>query len=119
MTDAKHTPGPWMVFRVEDGPNTGKILGIGDRNGGGVIDASGRLWRTGGEMTRNADLIAAAPDLAECAEPFANVAANLNPDLPGSTEVEISIGGKRVYVMALQSFRDLRAAIAKATGADQ
>jgi hypothetical protein len=62
------TPGPWKVFRVESGPNRGKLLGIGDAQAGGVTDAFGGLWRSGKEMDANACLIAAAPDLLAALE---------------------------------------------------
>jgi hypothetical protein len=59
------TPGPWKVFRVESGPNRGKLLGIGDAQAGGVTDAFGGLWRSGKEMDANACLIAAAPTMRD------------------------------------------------------
>jgi len=67
MTVAKaaHTPGPWKVFRVKDGANKGKIIGIGDAQAGGVTDPFGGLWRSGKELEANAELIAAAPDLLD------------------------------------------------------
>lgn len=60
-----HTPGPWRVFLVKDGPNKGQLLGVGQETGEGVADAHGGLWGSGGEKLANAHLIAAAPDLLE------------------------------------------------------
>lgn len=60
-----HTPGPWKIFTVQDGPNKGQLLGVGQQTGEGVTDAYGGLWGSGPEQMANAHLIAAAPDLLE------------------------------------------------------
>lgn len=66
MADAKFTRAPWKVFRASNG----KLLGIGDADGGGITDAYGGLWRSGKEMEANANLIAAAPELYEALADF-------------------------------------------------
>lgn len=63
-TRAAHTPGPWKVYRSADG----RLLGIGDAEGGGITDSQGGLWLSGDEMEANANLIASAPDLLLVAE---------------------------------------------------
>jgi hypothetical protein len=65
MDDVKHTPGPWKVYTAKNG---GKIIGIGDAEGGGVTDPNFALWRAGKEQQANARLIAAAPDLLAALE---------------------------------------------------
>ena len=72
------TPGPWKVYHTTGG---GRILGIGDYEGGGIADPRFGLWRDGKEKDSNAELIALAPDLAAevirlTAERDAAVAAN-------------------------------------------
>lgn len=57
------TGGPWKVFTVQDGPNKGQLLGVGQQTGEGVTDAYGGLWGSGPEQMANAHLIAAAPKL--------------------------------------------------------
>lgn len=63
--ETKHTPGPWKVYRAENG----KIIGIGvDRPGdedhaAGITDPGFGLWGGEDEKAANARLIAAAPDL--------------------------------------------------------
>lgn len=67
MTNA-HTPGPWRVFTTPDGR---RVIGVGDRTGGGITDQGDvstndqGVWRSGKEKLANARLIAAAPDLLE------------------------------------------------------
>lgn len=60
MSESKHTPGPWRVFRSTDGR---VIIGIGESDGGGITDAGFGTWRDGAEQEANAQLIAAAPEL--------------------------------------------------------
>ena len=64
MSESKHTPGPWAVYRAKNG----KLLGVGDARAEGVTDPFGGLWRSGAEMEANARLIAAAPELLEAAK---------------------------------------------------
>ena len=67
-TETKFTPGPWKVFRASDGRF---ILGVGDKNAGGITDGGDvatndlGIWRSGAERDANAALIAAAPELYE------------------------------------------------------
>jgi hypothetical protein len=68
--NARHTKGPWKVFRVKDGANKGKVIGIGDAQAGGITDPFGGLWRSGKELEANAELIAAAPELLAALETF-------------------------------------------------
>lgn len=56
----KGTPGEWCLFMTTDGR---KLIGIGDKDGGGVTDAGFGTWRDGQEQLANARLIAAAPEL--------------------------------------------------------
>lgn len=57
-----HTPGPWKIYRTTNGR---AILGIGDKDAGGITDAEFGFWRSGAEYEANARLIAAAPELLE------------------------------------------------------
>lgn len=70
-TTTKFTPGPWKVFRASDGRS---ILGVGDKNAGGITDCGDvstndlGLWRSGTERDANAALIAAAPAMYDALE---------------------------------------------------
>jgi hypothetical protein len=73
---AKHTPGPWRIFTTMDGT---KLIGIGDSNGEGIIDAGFGVWREGDpEAIANARLIAAAPDLVDALEELLDACNELN-----------------------------------------
>jgi hypothetical protein len=67
----QHTPGPWKVYRTRDDR---VIIGIGDKDGGGITDSGDianntmGLWRSGPEREANARLVAAAPELLEACE---------------------------------------------------
>jgi len=67
-TGRGHTPGPWRVFLTRDGRS---VIGVGDRDGGGITDQGDvstnnqGVWRSGSEKSANARLIAAAPELLE------------------------------------------------------
>ena len=74
---ARYTPGPWKVFRVKDGANKGKVIGIGDADAGGITDPFGGLWRSGKELEANAELIAAAPDLLDALQRIAADPSNV------------------------------------------
>ena len=68
---AAHTPGPWKVFLS---PNGQRVIGVGDRNAGGITDQGDvstndqGVWRSGPEKIANAYLIAAAPDMLAALE---------------------------------------------------
>jgi hypothetical protein len=51
--DGPGTALPWKVFRSSNGA----LLGIGDKDAGGVTDALGGLWRSGKEKELNAEYI--------------------------------------------------------------
>lgn len=108
---SKHTPGPWKVFLVKEGPNKGQLLGIGEqRDGMGVTDAYGGLWGSGGEKLANAHLIAAAPELLEALVEILgplNVCSD-NPNIRDDTSLPIDL--------TMGEMRKARAAIAKARG---
>lgn len=104
---AKHTAGPWTLGDVvDDGPGKGADIGIDARNHKSLAMV---VWRMededrSQEKEANATLIAAAPELLECAE---------------AIELGLCNGFKAAEILDENSpIRDaLRAAIAKATGA--
>lgn len=53
--DARTTT-PWKVFKASNG----YIVGIGDKDGGGIVDAGFGLWRDGPEREANAAFIVKA-----------------------------------------------------------
>ena len=67
MSEFKHTPGPWRAFWTKDGKS---LLGIGEETAEAITDGRGLLgiWRNYEEMTANARLIAAAPEMVEVVE---------------------------------------------------
>lgn len=68
-----HTKEPWKVFRSTDGLH---VLGIGDKDAGGITDADGGLWRSGKERAANADRIVACVNaLATIPDPEAYMKA--------------------------------------------
>lgn len=85
----RHTPGPWKVFLVKDGPNKGQLLGVGQETGEGVADAYGGLWGSGGEKLANARLIAAAPDLLDAAKAAEFLLAALCVDRDTATRIKL------------------------------
>ena len=95
MSESKHTPGPWypngiMVRTSAQGPSTP-----------GHIVAECCM---GENATADATLIAAAPDLLEAAS---NMIAHLEQS------------GKEIPTQLWNSYLDLRAAIARAKGAEE
>ncbi len=55
---AAGTQGPWRCYMTTNG---GKLIGIGDAEGGGVADCGFGLWRDGKERAANARRIANVP----------------------------------------------------------
>lgn len=105
VAQARHTEGPWRIFRSTDGR---VIIGIGELNGMGVTDAGFGTWRDGPEQEANARLIASVPELLEALQAFivaSDPACLVERDHPQAG-----------YANAL---RLAYAAQAKATGADQ
>jgi hypothetical protein len=72
MTEAKHTPGPWIVHRgsrrQNDRDYMAVIDSIPDRDGQVVANCICHVAGTNPDKIANADLIAAAPDLLEACE---------------------------------------------------
>lgn len=62
MSDVKHTPTPWRVFRTENGLH---YMGVGDAEGGGILDAGFGLWRSGPEAEANAEFACRAVNAHE------------------------------------------------------
>lgn len=81
---AGHTPGPWKVYRATNG----LVIGVGDAEGGGVMDPRGGLWLDGPEREANARLIAAAPAMYEALKDLLAVGV-INPT--GSAHVTAAI----------------------------
>jgi len=114
-TEAKHTPGPWIVCTMDDSDNALSIeqdrLARGDEEPSIVaeVDLCGDgIDRTTGEA--NARLIAAAPDLLAACEESLRVLT-----LESVTDRLYTQPGMEQGYEAIDI---LRAAIAKATGKD-
>jgi len=88
----KHTPGPW---RVEEYGNGGAVV-IGEARAREVIAVS--------LTERNANLIAAAPDLLAACEAFVEA------------EHAAILDGQRAFSMYIDAIDAAKAAIAKARG---
>ncbi len=54
-TDTKHTPGPLKVFTAKKDATL--YIGVGDADGGGVLDTGFGVWRDGPEALANAKRI--------------------------------------------------------------
>jgi hypothetical protein len=118
---APWTPGPWVVTTCMDywiepanAPKDGQFHGVALCGDVSWPDSDEKQpqWEA------NARLIAAAPDLAEAAEPFA--AIDFFPDAPSSAEaikVRVSIEGTAYEeFVTIGDFRRIRAALSKAKG---
>jgi hypothetical protein len=57
-----YTKGPWKVFSTTNGLH---VLGIGDKDAGGITDANGGLWRSDPERKANASRIVACVNACE------------------------------------------------------
>ena len=58
MTDAGHTETPWRVFTTPDGR---KIVGVGDKDGQGILDRGFGVWAwNDAEGIANAELVVRA-----------------------------------------------------------
>lgn len=107
MTQATHTPGPWIIEEVDDGQ--------------AVISAESKKWidfarvwvvtdgSTDKEGEANARLIAAAPELLEAC------LAMIEWD---DREKDHAVSFENRIELCTQAFTKARAAIAKATGAN-
>ena len=120
---AGHTPGPWKVFTVKDGPNKGQLLGVGEENGAGVADAHGGLWGSGAEKMANARLIAAAPDAFGLAVDFIQWVDEFTGTLPepqSDAMFDLYRRARRIYLTVDQKGHDASRAdlIAKATAGE-
>lgn len=108
MNDAKHTPGPWKIWRERD-TQTEFCICVGIE---GVRLASLPDMRVIGENEANACLIAAAPDLLEaCKAAWAELDNRYDVDVPEP-------GHSKEYPFngAGELMRRLQAAIRKAEG---
>ena len=107
---SKHTPGPWKAHFEEayfvTGPDRGRVAMM--MNLKGPHGLGGR--RSGEESAANARLIAAAPDLLEALQRA--VACGM---VPSTSAFE---GGAAAHSEQVRTADAIRAAIAKATGAD-
>ena len=67
MSEAKHTPGPWVTFHVigKDSPNGARIIG---RNGEWVASLTRDADKHIDQKRMDASLITAAPDLLSSAK---------------------------------------------------
>lgn len=105
--EGKHTPGPWRLTEsiLEDGRPFFSIAGA-DR-----VDLGYLSLRSAEELTANARLIAAAPDLLEALEAVID-------DLSGGIQDCIDNGGSEAWISEADTrLKNARAAIAKARGA--
>ena len=119
--EAKHTPGPWKI-EVELGSRHGEFLiakDAGDRGRGIAVAET----RTGsGSERANARLIAAAPELLEACQTFAEWLRREEAGFPAETRFNTPEGEAKwsewfyenIRVCALAQ-EQARAAIAKAT----
>lgn len=67
-----------------------------------------------GMQDANASLIAAAPELYDALEPFADVDGEGAEDFPDDARVTVTFGRTTHYALTLGDFRRARAALAKA-----
>lgn len=91
MSDAKHTPGPWVAGRPDmatmiEGRN-GKYIYAGER----YIAAAGFDVRDWDETVANARLIAAAPELLEALEEMYRVCNASSDDAPHRVKARAAI----------------------------
>jgi hypothetical protein len=108
---ARHTPGPWFTFA--NGTCVGGPVGIlGNPSGAETagIAHCGMALRTGDELQANARLIAAAPELLQALRE-----AEAGLEFCGADKPVAEGGFVPTPTLAL---RVVRAAIAKATGAE-
>ncbi len=108
MSDAKHTPGPWVPVLDETyhvtAPDKGRVAI--STNLKGAHGMGGR--RAGDEVAANTRLIAAAPELLEALQSLER--EGWFKDIV--TRCQAARGGASLYASVTQA----RAAIAKATG---
>lgn len=94
--ESKHTALPWQVFTTK----TGVYIGVGDKEGVGILDAGFGLWSDGAERDANAAFIVRA--------------VNSYDDLLAVAEMALRVF-ERDFPNG-QGVIDIRAAIAKAEG---
>lgn len=109
MSDAKHTPGPWLVDRD---PRIGMAWNnhIVDQHGNAVCFMAHSNGRDTERDEANASLIAAAPDLLEALQEV--LATNRATSRLPKTVLEAELMLDRIRAAAAKA----EAAIAKATG---
>lgn len=114
MSEATHTPGPWLLDEglpggVYSDDATGSIvarcMGVGFES----------VARPAVESRANARLIAAAPKMLAALAPFEDVDGEGSEDFPDETKVVVTFGRTTYYALTLGDFRRARAAITKAT----
>lgn len=114
---APWTPGPWRASPRFKSAVVAAHPVPGMRGSDDVPGYGGHLVAES-VAPQNVPLIAAAPDLAEAAEPFA--AIDFFPDAPSSAEaikVRVSIEGTAYEeFVTIGDFRRIRAALSKAKG---
>lgn len=94
MANEAHTKGPWRVAEF------GKRVVTPDNETVALAYSAG-----------DARLIAAAPELYEALEPFADVDGEGDEDFPDDTKVTVSFGRTTNYTLTLGDFRRARAAL--------
>ena len=116
MTNAQHTPGPWIITRFHHSPAS---IEARDTYGGALAKVyltDPNTHRRTPEYLANARLIASAPELLASLERLVTL-MNIVGDEPFSNGVTDSTGSMdQGIVIASKWLHEARAAIAKATG---
>lgn len=121
MSTHKHTPGPWRVARQNPSPTTGEWMVSGAKPGylAEVRDCGS------GDVQANARLIAAAPELLEACQTFAEWLRREEAGFPAEIRFNTPEGEAKWREWFDENLRicDLaqkqaRAAISKATGGE-
>jgi hypothetical protein len=115
MKNEDWTKGPWEVHLLK----TGVAVYPSNRPKWRAKVTTVPVWEgTPGrfEAEANARLIAAAPDLAEAAQPFADLASEGSEDFPDETPVTVRFGRTTDYSLTLGDIRRAVTALQKARG---
>ena len=117
MSGTKHTPGPWCV-RVSQAVLIGKEDDYADyQNFMAIAVMSRHSLINNKEAIANAHLAAAAPDMAEALEPFAEIDGEGDEDFPDDAKVTLTFGRTTDCTLTLGDLRRARSALARARGA--
>lgn len=107
---SEHTPGPWFVHNLPNHEQTGRMWPISANNDPGSALAYVGLQNQ--PNLANARLMAAAPELLDCARFFEEMLAVLNGESEHGEDGGLLVGDADTPAMLAR----VRAAIAKAEG---